>query len=78
VKTTVDIADSLLEEAKAYAASRHVPLKQVIEEGLRAVTERKSTSKPFKLRDASVGGRGLQRKMSWDEIRGMIYHGRGE
>jgi hypothetical protein len=78
VKTTVEIADSLLEEAKACAQARRVPLRELIEEGLRTVVRREAPRKPFKLRDGSVGGRGLQHNRSWDNIMELIYEGRGD
>lgn len=78
MKTTVEIADSLLEEAKACAKARHVPLRELIEEGLRTVVHRETARKPFKLRDGSFHGEGLQRDMSWEEIRKISYEGRGE
>ena len=78
MKTTVEIADSLFKEAKACADARHVPLRQLIEEGLRTVIQREPAKKPFKLRDGSFHGQGLQRDMSWEEIRKIIYEGRGE
>jgi hypothetical protein len=77
VKTTVEIADSLFEEAKACAKARHVPLRELIEEGLRTVVQREAPRKRFKLRDGSVGGRGLQDNLSWDGIMELIYEGRG-
>jgi hypothetical protein len=77
VKTTVEIADSLFKEAKACADARHVPLRQLIEEGLRTVIQREPAKKPFKLRDGSVGGQGLQDNLSWDDIMELAYEGRG-
>jgi hypothetical protein len=76
VKTTVDITDSLLEQAKQLAAARSTTLRQIIEEGLRNVIETKQ-GHPFSLRDGSFGGQGMLRKMTWDEIRDEIYQGRG-
>jgi hypothetical protein len=76
VKTTVEIADSLLAEARQMATARSTTLRQIIEEGLRTVIETKPRQ-PFRLRDGSVGGRGMRRKMTWDEIRDEIYQGRG-
>jgi hypothetical protein len=76
VKTTVDITDSLLAQAKQLAAARSTTLRQIIEEGLRNVIETKQ-EQPFRLRDGSFGGQGMLRKMTWDEIRDEIYQGRG-
>jgi hypothetical protein len=76
VKTTVEITDSLLEQAKQVAASRSTTLRRIIEEGLRNVIETKE-EQPFRLRDGSFGGKGRLRKMTWAEIRNEIYQGRG-
>ena len=76
MKTTVDITDSLLAQAKQLAAARSTTLRQIIEEGLRNVIETKQ-EQPFRLRDGSFGGQGMLRKMTWDEIRDEIYQGRG-
>ena len=79
MKTTVEIADSLLAEAKALAESGGIPLRQVIEDGLRAVIRSQpQRSSCFKLRDASFGGRQRQPDLSWRELRRAIYEGRGE
>jgi hypothetical protein len=76
MKTTVEITDSLLQQAKQLAASRSISLRQVIEEGLRNLLETKH-EQPFRLRDGSFGGPGTLRKLVWDEIRDEIYQGRG-
>ena len=80
MKTTVDISDPLLREAKKLAAREGVTLKTLIERGLhRVVSERKQVT-PFKLRRASVKGKGLQpgvRNASWEQLLDMAYEGRG-
>jgi len=79
VKTTVEISDSLLRDAKRYAAARELTFRQVLEIGLRTLlTEGKSAKKPFRLKLASFRGDGLARDYSWPEIRSVIYQGRGE
>jgi hypothetical protein len=79
VKTTIDISDSLFAEAKAGAESRGITFRQLVEEGLRAVLQnRGKLAKRFRLRDGTFHGRGLQRNLSWPEIRREIYQGRGE
>jgi hypothetical protein len=77
MKTTVEIPDSLFQEAKACADSRGVPFRQMVEEGLRAVVQQgQKTRKRFRLRDGSFGGKGSD--LSWADIRQTIYQGRGE
>ena len=56
VKTTVDIADAVLREAKLIAAREGTTLKALVEEGLRhVVDERAKQTNGFKLRDCSYG-----------------------
>ena len=80
MKTTVDIADSLLAEAKLLAAEQQTTVRALVEEGLRhAVEERKRTS-VFVLRSVSFGGNGVRpdiREGSWERIRELIHEGRG-
>ena len=80
MKTTVDIADSLLAEAKRQAAEDATTLRELVEEGLRAVLAARKASGPVRLRDASFTGHGLQpgvREGDWETIRDLIYEGRG-
>jgi hypothetical protein len=60
MKTTIEIADPLLREARELAAREGVTLRTLVERGLsRVVREMKNTSS-FKLRRASFKGQGLQ------------------
>lgn len=81
MKTTVDIADGLLDQAKRLAAGRGTTLKALIEEGLRAViTAAESSSATPRLETHVVNGRGLQPGRSWDDLGRLIdaiYEGRG-
>jgi hypothetical protein len=81
MKTTIEIADSLLDEAKRLAARERRTLKALVEDGLRRVLkERRVTREPFRLRDASFLGKGLQPHLAdapWEAIRGLIYGDRG-
>jgi antitoxin component of RelBE/YafQ-DinJ toxin-antitoxin module len=80
VKTTIEISDSLLREARKVAEREGVTLRALVERGLdRVIAERKRAA-PFKLRQASFKGKGLQaefRSASWDDVRHEIYKGRG-
>ena len=76
MKTTVEIADSLLDEIRRLAVIRSATLRELIEEGLRKVlSEQQGAS--FQLRDGSFGQGGMLRRMTWDEIRDETYQGRG-
>jgi len=78
MKTTVEISNSLLEEAKRLAAKEGNTVRALVEQGLRwVVTERKRREK-FRLRKATFKGQGLQPGVagaSWDRIREMAYDG---
>jgi hypothetical protein len=80
MKTTIDIADPLLEEAKRVAAQEGTTLRVLVEDGLRRTLAERQQRKPFRLRDASFRGEGLQPGIdlgSWEQIRDLIYVGRG-
>ena len=80
MKTTIELSDALLAEARKVAASEGITMRTLIEQGLRqALTERKQQS-AFKLRKATFKGRGLApeaRGASWEELRNQTYKGRG-
>jgi len=59
VKTTVDIADSMLKEAKLIAAREGTTLRALVEEGLRhVINEREKQKTGFRLRDCRYGSGG--------------------
>jgi hypothetical protein len=80
MKTTIDISDSLLEEARKLAAREGTSVKALVEQGLRDVVASRRRKGSFKLRDASFQGEGLQSELSgasWERIRELSYEGRG-
>lgn len=81
MKTTIDIADSLLRRAKQVAARRNVTLKQVIEEALRQNLQAEVGKRsPQSLRTHTFRGQGLQPGLSWDDwnsLRAFAYEERG-
>ncbi|HLA77601.1 MAG TPA: type II toxin-antitoxin system VapB family antitoxin [Vicinamibacteria bacterium] len=80
MKTTVEIADSLLAEARKVAAREQTTVKALVEEGLRRALAERQHGSAFRLRKATFPGRGLQAGVSegsWERIRGLIYEGRG-
>jgi hypothetical protein len=81
MKTTVEISNSLLNEARKVAARDGTTLKALIEQGLRTVlAERRQRAGVFRLREASFKGKGLQPGLagsSWERIREMAYEARG-
>jgi len=61
MKTTIDVADALLREAREVATRDQTTLKELVQEGLRRVLdERRPRQKAFRLREiAPVGVTGL-------------------
>lgn len=80
MKTTVEIPDALLEEARKLAAREGTTVRALIEQGLRRVLRDRKRGGAFRLRKASFKGEGLQPEAagaSWEQIRDTIYAGRG-
>ena len=80
MKTTIEISDPLLDEAKETALREGGTLRRLVEEGLRLALDRRETSPAFRLRDEAVGGNGLRgdlRGASWSEILDRSYEDRG-
>lgn len=80
MKTTFDLPDTLLEEARRVAAARATTVKALVEAGLRRELRERARATPFALRDASFVGRGLRPEMesaSWDRLRELAYGARG-
>ena len=79
MKTTIEISDPLLSEARRVAESRGTTLRRLVEEGLRLVLRDQRAAKSFKLRKASFRGRGLQAAAAegqWDRIHELAYEAR--
>lgn len=80
MKTTLDIADPLLREARRLAAREGTTLRELVEQGLRQVVAEKKRKLPFHLRKASFAGRGLRAELTdagWERLRDLAYEGRG-
>jgi hypothetical protein len=80
MKTTVDIPEPLLEQARKVAAQRSTTLRELVAAGLRHVIREQRRGGKFELRDARVEGNGLReefRAAGWDRIRDAAYEGRG-
>ena len=81
MKTTIEISDAALDEARRVAQREGTSLRALIEEGLRRVlADRRSRRAAFRLRDASFSGEGLSPEFageSWPAIRDTIYRERG-
>jgi len=80
MKTTIEISDGLLAEAKAVAAREGTTLRSLVELGLRRVLDERTDAAPFELRQVTFGGGGLTpefRDSGWDRIRDAIYESHG-
>jgi len=80
MKTTIQIADSVFEEARKLALREHTTMKALVEEGLRKIITERKEQGPFRLRNASFKGRGLQPDFagaSWQAVRDTIYERHG-
>lgn len=80
MKTTIDIPDTLLEEARKLAATEQTTLKALVSEGLRRILAERQKKDKFQLRQATFRGQGLQPSLagaSWEQIRELAYEGRG-
>ena len=80
MKTTVEISDSLLREARKLAAREGVTFRALVERGLHRVISETRHSTPFKLRRASFKGKGLDpglQDASWERLRDLAYQDRG-
>lgn len=73
MKTTLDLPESLLREAKALAAKEGITLTELVESALRQVVKQRSSPPAFRLPDASWGKRGLVSDYEWSRIRDLIY-----
>lgn len=79
MKTTVDISDALFRRAKRHAKKAGLPLRALVEEGLRRVLDSETKAPPYRLPDLSVGEPSDESpldSMSWQELRDEIYAGR--
>ena len=74
MKTTIEIADSLLLRAKARAREKHITLRSLIEEALAATLDQ--PVREAQVKPVTFKGRGLSREFegaSWEQIRAAIY-----
>ena len=80
MKTTIEISDSLLDEAKRLATKEGTTVRAYVEQGLRRIVAQRKSRGQFRLRKATFKGKGLQpgvEDATWERIREMTYQGRG-
>ena len=76
MKTTIDIADDLLNRAKRQAQRENKTLKEIVEGALRRQLDSDPVPKRFEYRPHTVKGKGLQPGITegnWEQIRDLIY-----
>lgn len=79
MKTTVEIPNALLNELRRRAAREKTTLRAIINTALRKYLGENPRS-DFVLKDGSVDGQGTQpgvREGDWQEVRRLVYDGRG-
>ena len=80
MKTTVELSDALLRDAKRVAVKRQTTVRALIEQGLRHAIAEPTAGRSFKLRRAAFKGDGLVSGRSlqdWASIRDLTYSERG-
>ena len=73
MKTTIEIADELLRQAKIQARREKTTLRAVIEEALRALISRRRDRKPAKFKPVVVKGRTPPEVFNWVELSKAVY-----
>lgn len=79
VKTTIELSDALAKRVREVARREGSTFGTLVEDGLRRVLASR-TSNDFRMRNASVDGRGLQpecRDAGWDKLRDALYEPEG-
>lgn len=80
MKTTIEISDPVLNEARKLAAREGVTVRALVELGLRRLIAEKKRAAEFHLRPASFKGSGLKPELqgaSWERIRELAYEEHG-
>jgi len=80
MKTTIEISDSLLAQAKQLAREQKVTLRSIVEEGLVQALKERSQRSAKPVQPVVFGGNGLRpefRDRSWQAIREAVYEGHG-
>jgi hypothetical protein len=75
MKTTIDIADKLLIEAKQTASSENRTLREIVEASLRKYLSEKKSKSNFELKNKSFTGLGLLpgASLDWTDLSEKIY-----
>jgi hypothetical protein len=79
MKTTIEIADPLLAQARRHAQRTGRSMRALVEEGLRMVLRTEPQRPSYRLPDRSCGEEGAANpleSLSWQDLRDEIYGGR--
>jgi hypothetical protein len=72
MRTTVDLPEPLLDNARLRAAELNVTLSDVVQDGLRMVLNAQSVVRPKKFKLLTVGGGLVDPNLDLDKISGFI------
>ena len=76
MKTTVEISDALLAEARAVASRERTTIRALLDEGLRLALKQRQRQRKFTLRRVTFKGKGLRPELQgapWSRIRELAY-----
>lgn len=77
MKTTIELGDALIMQAKQVAAQENTTLRALVEAGLRHVLAQRSRSAaPYRLRRVVVHGEGMNPELQgadWQRLRDLAY-----
>lgn len=80
MKTTIDIADNIMERSRQVTRAEKTTFRDLVEEGLLLVIDRRTKAKKTKIEPVTVKGNGLTDAFvnaPWSQIRQATYEGHG-
>jgi hypothetical protein len=79
MKTTIEIADPLLRQAKRVAARERTTVRALVGQGLRRELAERQRCRKFRLRHVTFRGKGLQPGLDYsrERLAALAYEGRG-
>lgn len=81
MKTTVELSDALFSELKAMSGEEKKSMRELIETALRLyIDSHREKAPPYRFENHSFKGNGVCEGIEegkWEDIRGIIYQGRG-
>ena len=80
MKTTIELPDSLVKQARQAARAEGATLRALVEEGLQHALRARTHRETKRLDFRTFGGSGLTEEFhdaSWAQIRDEVYRGRG-